>query len=505
MPEDVLIRKTLPLASAPTRREVAMVLFHQRGIFVRVFVIVFIGCLAYALTGTKYEAHFKVLVRRGRADPPVTAQEKAPEEFARNEVTEEELNSEAELIKDESVLRQVAEANDLAGHDWLRFLHSGETPAASVERAAQRLAQRMEIAPVKKTNLIAIRYDAPDPGQAARVLQSLAKFYLEKHLEVHRPSGESRFFEQQMMESRRQLEDAQRNLMQFTLTHGVVSSAQQRDLALEKISDVDAGYRKTRVDLAETVHRVQELEKQLAHLPARSTTQIRTSDNPELLRSLKASLLELEVKRTGLLTKFEPGHRLVKEAEAQIAQTKSAIAAESLTPIRDETTEKDANHEWAKLELQQARVEWKGLQARASAMGSELAGYREWARQLGEDAIIQDDLISTEKAAQENYLLYVKKREEARMGDALDERGIVNVAIAQQPTVPALPVWPAWMVAFAGFLAAGIAGTGSAFARDHLDPSLRTPSEVFAYLDTPVLASLPKMPPEDAFGSKETT
>jgi hypothetical protein len=51
------------------------------------------------------------------------------------------------------------------------------------------------------------------------------------------------------------------------------------------------------------------------------------------------------------------------------------------------------------------------------------------AMKLGEDAVTQDDLVSSEKAAQDTYLLYVRKQEEARMDDALDQRGIVNVAI----------------------------------------------------------------------------
>ena len=114
------------------------------------------------------------------------------------------------------------------------------------------------------------------------------------------------------------------------------------------------------------------------------------------------------------------------------------------------------------------------------------------ARQLGEDAIAQDDLISTEKAAEDSYLLYVKKQEEARMDDALDERGIVNVAIAEHPVAPALPVWSAWAVLAVGFAAAGAAGTGAAFAADYVDPAFRTPDDVLAYLHSPVLASLPR-------------
>jgi len=476
---------------SPTMRELAIVLFRQRKVFVGASGLVLALAVAYAFVGTTYRAHARVLVRRGRSDPPVTAQQNAPPDFSRVEVTEEELNSEVELLKDDDVLRRVVEANDLQAHDWLRRLRPHEAEAARVERAAKKLAGRLNVESIKKTNLIAVSYDASDPELAAQVLQSLARVYLEKHMEVHRPGGQLHFFDQQAGESRRQLEEAKGKLMDFTKSHGVIVAAQQRDLVLQRLNDVEASYRQTQVEMSETGQRVQELDAQLVMLPKRTITQARTADNPELLRALKASLLDLELKRTQLLTKFEPNHRLVQEVEQQILQAQAAIAAEKVSPVRDETTDQNANYEWAKSELQRAQVEMKGLQAREATTSVHLAGYRTLARQLGEDAITQDDLTSSEKAAQENYLLYVKKREEARMGDALDEGGIVNVAIAEQPVVPALPVWPAGMVVLVGFVAALASGTGAAFAADYLDPALRTPEEVLACLEIPVLASLP--------------
>jgi uncharacterized protein involved in exopolysaccharide biosynthesis len=408
------------------------------------------------------------------------------------EVTEEELNSEVELLKDDDVLRRVVEANDLAAHDWLRWLRPHEEQAARVQRAAKKLASKLEVESIKKTNLIAVSYGASDPQLAAHVLQSLASVYLEKHMEVHRPQGQLHFFDQQTGESRRQLEEAEGKLVEFTKSHDVVAAAQQRDLMLQRLNDTEASYQQTQVEMSAAKHRVHELDTQLAKLPKRSVTQDRTADNPELLRALKASLLDLELKKTQLLTKFEPSHRLVQEVEQQIAQAKEAIAAEMLTPVRDETTDLDVNYEWAKGELQKAQVEMKGLEGREATTSAELMGYRTLARELGEDAITQDDLTSSEKAAQENYLLYVKKREEARMGDALDEGGIVNVAIAEQPVVPALPVWPAGVVVLVGFAAALTSGTGAAFAADYLDPALRTPEEVLRCLEIPVLASIPE-------------
>jgi uncharacterized protein involved in exopolysaccharide biosynthesis len=478
-------------STPPTVRELAMVLFRQWKLFLGVSSFVFLLAVIYAFAGASYRAQLRVLVRRGRSDPPVTGQQNAAPDFSRVEVSEEELNSEVELLKDDDVLRRVAEANDLAAHDWLRWLRPHEEPAAQVERAVKRLANRLKVESLKKTNLIAVSYDAASPKLAADVLQSLSRVYLAKHKEVHRPAGQLHFFDQQTAESRAQLEEAKRRLLAFTKSHGVVVAAQQRDLLLQRLDAAEAIYGQTQLQMAETEHRVRELEGEVAELPQRSTTQVRTADNPELLRALKASLLDLQLKKIQLLTKFEPNHRFVQEVEEQIVQAESAIASEKLTPVRDETTDKSADYEWAKAEAQKARVDIKGLEARTATASAQLAGYLGQARQLGEDAITQDDLLSSEKAAQDNYLLYVKKREEARMGDALDEDGIVNVAIAEQPAVPALPLWPAAAVVLVGFATSLTLGAGAAFTADYLDPALRTPEEVFACLEIPVLASLP--------------
>ncbi len=469
-----------------------MVLFRQGKVFGGVAGLVLVLAVLYAFAGASYRAHLRVLVRRGRSDPPAAAQANAPADFSRVEVTEEELNSEVELLKDDDVLRRVARETDLGAHDWLRWIRPHEEEAAGVERAAKKLGNKLSVEALKKTNLIAVSYDSADPQLAARVVRSLAGAYMEKHMEVHRPGGELRFFDRQTGESRRQLEDAEEQLKDFTGKHDVVMAAQQRDLLLNKMNDLDASYKQTEVSISETDERIQELRSQMAKLPERTTTQVKTADNPELLRALKASLLDLELKKTQLLTKFEPSHRLVQEVEQQIVQAKAAINGEKSDPVRDETTDQSTNYEWAKAELQKAEVAMKGLLARETATGAHLAEYRAQARQLGEDAITQDDLTSTEKAAEENYLLYVKKREEARMGDALDQGGIVNVAIAEQPIVPPLPVWPPAVVIVVGLVAALTSGTGAAFAADYLDPALRTPEEVLACLEIPVLASLPE-------------
>jgi uncharacterized protein involved in exopolysaccharide biosynthesis len=256
---------------SPTLREVAMVVFRQRRVFLTVAGLLVVVTLLYALFGSQYQAHMKVLVGRGRVDAPMTAEQNAPVDLARMLITEEELNSEVELLKDEEVLRRVVEGTGLANHDWLHFLRPGETTDAKVERAVRRLAKKLNVETVKKTNLINVSYGSSDPSRAAKVLQTLANVYRGKHLEVYRPDGEFRFFEQQSGESRQQLDEAQQKLRQFMLSRGVVAASQQRDLALQRLSDADASYRQTQIEFAETRRRIEELRAQLRIFPERTT------------------------------------------------------------------------------------------------------------------------------------------------------------------------------------------------------------------------------------------
>src|SRR5258706_337158 len=81
MPDQDPARKAEQPVS-PTVREVAIVLFRQRKVFVGVSGLVLVLAVVYAFAGATYRAHVRVLVRRGRVDPPVTAQPNAPSDFS---------------------------------------------------------------------------------------------------------------------------------------------------------------------------------------------------------------------------------------------------------------------------------------------------------------------------------------------------------------------------------------------------------------------------------------
>jgi uncharacterized protein involved in exopolysaccharide biosynthesis len=473
----------------PSPRDLIAVLFRQQWPMLAVFALVVIAVAVSGAWIPKYEAQMKILALRQRSDAMVTASANAPDQFSNDQVSEEDLNSEVELLNSDDLLRKVVLATGLVGQSGSSADGGNEV---SIAKAVRKLSKDLTIEPIRKTNIISVSYQAHDPETAAKVLKALAAAYMEKHLEVHHTYGALKFFDQQTAQYQHGLNQAQQKLTDFTKDTGVVSAELERDSALRQGEDFDSTARQAQTALLETEQRVRALRAQLQSIKPRMTTVVRNSDNPQLLEQLKSTLLNLELKRTELLTKYEPTYPLVQEVDKQIADANGAINSEESKPLRDETTDQNPDYQWVQAELTKAQADLSGLDERAAAAAAIATKYHKEAESLGQNEIVQDNLQQAAKTEEANYLLYVQKREEARISDALDQRGILNVSLAEQPVVPALPNRSPMGIAFLTLLLAGTFSLSTAFVLDFMDPTFRTPDELAGYLGTPVLAALPR-------------
>jgi uncharacterized protein involved in exopolysaccharide biosynthesis len=473
----------------PTLRDLTAVLFRQRWRMLAAFALVVIGVAISGIWIPKYGAEMKILALRERSDAMVTPSANAPTQFSSEQVSEEDLNSEVELLNSDELLRKVVLATGLSGASGSQPDRESEMKIAT---AVRQLSKKLKIEPIRKTNVISVSYEARDPKTAKEVLKALAAIYTEKHLEVHRPSGEFKFFDQQTEQYKLGLNQAQKKLTDFTTGTGVVSAELERDSALQQAEAFDSNARQAQTTLLGTEQRVSALEAQLRTIKPRMTTVVRNSDNPQLLEQLKSTLLNLELKRTELLTKYEPTHRLVQEVDQQIADTKSAIGAEDTKPIRDETSDQNPDFQWVQAELTKAHTELSDLKARANAAAAVAANYQKEAQRLDQSMVTQQNLLQDAKTEEDNYLLYEHKREEARISNALDRGGFLNVAMAEQPIVSPIPKRSPLGIALLTMVLAGTFSLSTAFVLDFMDPTFRTPDELAGYLSMPVLAALPK-------------
>jgi uncharacterized protein involved in exopolysaccharide biosynthesis len=490
------VKNTTYVQRAPnTVREVVAILFRNRRVVLVSFLATFAGVvLAVLLFGIRYRAETEILVKNQRGDEIISANNNQPLPTSDDNARMREINTEVALLQSNDLLEQVVKECGLDTshrHFWSSWIPSWGGEGSETAKAVHRLQKHLEINPLPDSNVIQVQYTSRDPEEAARVLNALDKFYIAKHVAVYRPQGALSFFQKQTDHYRQELEDAEAQLAAFNTQQDSPAPEMEKSLVLKQASDFDSQLQQTRADIQSTEKRIRAIEAELAKIPPRIPTQQTTAQNAELLANLKTTLQNLEIQRTDLLSKYQPSYRPVQEVEKQIAQVKATIAAAEKAPMEQVTTDQNQTYQMLQSELAQAKAKLAALRAQAAAMAPVVQTYSHQAVLLDQKQIKQQDLLRNVKTAEQSYLLYLQKSQQAQISDALDSKRILNVAIAESAAVPALPVNSPSVLILAGGILALIVSMGSAFGADYLNPSFRTPDEVIRYLDVPVLAALP--------------
>jgi uncharacterized protein involved in exopolysaccharide biosynthesis len=493
-----------------TLHELISIVFRQK----RRAIILFgttLGALAFLLffEPNVYDAEMKILVKQNRVDPIVTPDPQAPFRTIGN-VTEQDLISEAELLKSRDILEGAAIECDvprpkMTVWDWVPVVNAFAGPTTpkrpydivTVSEAVRKLDDGIRAIPSSKSNLIDVMYSSTNPTRAACILKAIAKLYMEKHLAVHRAIGTFEFFKQEAERYKNDLEGIETKLAQFGQKEQLLTEGTEKDLAVRKLGDYAASLVDTKTAITATQARIRSLQALSASTESRQTKAVRTSPNAAL-KELQTQLVSLEMKRTDMLGKFKPNYRPLQDLETQIKDLKNTISEIQKVPLVEETTDTNPANDWLTVELAKSRAELASLQASAPAKEKAVTQYRSMALEIDQKNIQRTDLVRLQKVTEEKYLLYLRKQEEARIEQELDRQRILNVAIAQDAAVPILPQ-PSLMpvkLGFAGMFALIVALAG-AFGADYYDRTFRTRAEVARYLELPVLGALPFIEGED--------
>lgn len=476
-------------------RDGAVALFRRKALVLFIFVAVVLGTgVVTFLLPNKYDSRIKILVKNQRVDVAITPEQTsgAPAPAVDNEVSENQINSEIELLTSKDLLTQVVKDTGLANSEQ-GWLNRGGSPDVKIERAVNRLAKDLVITPVRKANVITITYSSNSPQLSAAVLKKVGELYLEKHLKLNHPTGASDFFTQRADEYETQLRQSEQQMTDFQQSNNLVILSQQKELTLQKTAEAKSKLMESEAALNEATNRIRRVEQQLASIPKRIVTQKRQLPNQYSAERLNTMIVELENRRTQLLTKFRPEDRLVREVDEQIRMTRDALEkAEQKTSV-EENTDLNPLRQTLETELSRARLDQSGARARRDTLSGQLAQYEGALKKLEGDTVKHNDLQRQVKESEDNYQLYAKKREEARIADELDRQKITNVSIAEAATVAQIPSSPNRSMNLAlGVLLAGFLSLSSVFSAEMLSDAVHTPRQLEAFTGAKVLATVPE-------------
>lgn len=485
MPEDLPI-EFVPKGNTLTSMGILRAVERRKVLAFSILLAVLAGAAAYILTlPKKYEAELRLFVTRSRVDAPVTAGGGAVGQ-TQADLTDADVNSELELLKTPQLIERAAQEAGLLPSD---------ASADPVKRAtiSKKILAAFDADVLRKTNIIVVKYAGTDPVRSQKFVNTLAELFLEKHAALHRNGETSEFFAAKTTEYKSELERAQSELAEFERNKGVAIMDTQRESALRHRDELQTSLNVVTSELHEAEDRTRVLRAQLQSLPTTIDSQDRIGRNETLLEHLKTLLLELDRKRSELLTKYDPRYRLVQEVDQEIRDTKAALDRELSPGVVDRVSTPNPLRQTVEAALLQNETLIAGLKAKRENMAVNLSTQIGTERDLAQSTPLYEDLKRKAKIAEDNYLLYRGKEENARIGEQMDQQRILNVSVMEAAKVPALPLdrhrfFIALLALLTGLLLAVLCAVGI----DLWDQPMETPKQAAAAAGLPVLARLVK-------------
>ena len=439
-----------------------------------VIAVVFIATLAGAYTTLQliteqYETKANLLVKLGRenAEIPTTVLNTG---LVAAGVRPEEINSEIQLLHSRPLIEAVV---DQLGPQAFAFqpeppqslvqllryytkkilrtgkeLYHGTLVLLNLEKkltardgAVVLLEDAIVAEPEKGSNVFSVTVRLPSPVLCKQVAETLLRLYLDKRTEAFRNEQEKNFFAAQMEENKTHLADLERLRDQVRTRWQISSAVEQRSLLLKQLAEI-----KSQIDLnqsdAAMLEKEQELMRtRLGALPEQVTSSQVQSQNPAV-HAMKERWATLQVEKAKLDSRYRAESETVKKVEEEITGLDRMLGKEP--PMLPGSIASEANPVKRSFEqsIEQGEIKIAGLKAKDDQLQVPANTIANKLRALDAG---QDQLVTVDreyKIAEENYLAYAKKAEDARVQEELDALRLANVVVLSEPTLPILPVYP---------------------------------------------------------------
>jgi succinoglycan biosynthesis transport protein ExoP len=463
-------------------RDVLFIFFKRLKMMIVVFIITLATVIIGILLSTPiYKSSTKVIINRQVSEAVLKMAPWVP--LTRSFDLEEEINSEIELITSravaESVVERLDRSNQVSENEGSLTDEVSEVPNRAANSAEERLKKIKAIQggiiaePVKRSDVIQISYQSPDPQLARDVVNATAESYIDYRTKVYRASGEVAFFDDQIEIAKQNLDQLESALKDYRQQEALLSYDKQQAILLNKLNEFETSLTEVKKDIISTESKLAKVREYWSSPLQPLIPSLEIREEP-VIAEMHKRLISLRLQLAELLTKYTEDHQEIRNLREEIAYAEADLKNEVERVIDLQETS-----------LSALRAEEQALNSTVNMLYTEV-------KSLPEKELTISRLQRAIGNHQEVYSMLMLKREEARVTQASDRR-ISNVSIISPATLPFRPVKPQkGLLIFVGCLIGLIGGLGSAFVLEYIDHSLKTRDDVEHYLHLPVLASIPE-------------
>lgn len=468
-------------------RDYIEIALRHRWIILAVFVCTLLAFMIYAVSRTPiFTSKATIELEQQLSDRPKESvyDNRVYSDYMSYFLTQKEILTSrhlAESVAERMDLEKRAEFNQsspsLTG--WIRQLVSGWTSSlmgndVDVDPADSKLAkknalcdailERITVKPVKKSNLMAVEVDDADPKLAQEMLRNLLDLYFQQNLQNRRKHGlqAATWLKEEVGKSEKKLREAQTELVDFTIDHGIVDSA---DGGLSQVLNVVNKTMEGHVKSQETRARIQALRMKGS---SEQGSLLPEGMKDEYIGKLKQELAIMESEYSQMKGVYSANYPKMKMLAKKIGFLRDRIASIEENLV---TSALDS----AKTEEKLLQESYESARAEADRVKSLEAKY----------TLLKKDV---ETNAEFHKILLREYKQMAIRARTISN----NVRIVDPPNRPTQPSKPKKkLIVLIGAMIGLMGGIGAAFVANALDQTIHSPSEIEESLQVNRLGIVP--------------
>lgn len=342
---------------------------------------------------------------------------------------------------------------------------------------AKIISEEIIVKPIKRSKIVEISYESPNPQLASTITNSVARAYMEQILDMKMNASRYtlQWMTQKAEEERKRLEKSEKALQDYMKKYNIVTLENKVTVLPQKLSELSTELVKAetrRKELEVLYNRVKKFRKN----PEKAETMPAIATDPTV-QSLREQILQAEQNIMELSKKYGYKHPVMKRAVSELNALKERKAQEIQRVIDS-----------IKNDYELALSKERNLKALLSRTKSE-------ALELNEKFIQYGILKREVETNRQLYDALMKKIKEQSVTEKIQS---VNVWIVEKAETPEYPVKPRKALnLLLGIIVGLFGGVGIAFFIEYLDNTIKSPDDAEARLEKPVLAVIPLLKEKD--------
>jgi capsular exopolysaccharide synthesis family protein len=333
--------------------------------------------------------------------------------------------------------------------------------------AIQGLRGRISVSPIEDSSLVRVSISHPDPKEALRQVEALARAYIGHNLEDRQSASRDTFswLSEQLAILKAKVSQSEMELLKFKEQEDIVSLEKRQILLEEKLSGTQERHNQIVEKNMELNTLLTEMQK-ISKNPEMAESLPRIVENT-LIQSLKTEYSQLEGEAARISRKLKPKHPQIVSMRLQIDSVKQRLAAEVGKIVKS------------------IEIEYEIGKTNEKAVKQNLDELKHESMRLAQQAIQYGVLKRESETNKQMYDVMLQRLKETDISGSITPN---NIRIIDPAELPRNPISPNRRrdITVAIFLGLGI-GLGLVYFVEYTDNTIKSEEDVRVYLKQDVL------------------